>query len=143
MAHLQTKIVTHKTMVCSLYKRCCRNVEAWSLQRTDIRFEMVMMRHKFDLNKDVDMRVGKKLVADGEDLLFQEMHPMRKQFPTSPGGVAHMREPKWLDWLCDYWDPIEKAQYPKYFAKREMWKKERIDRWEKSYGKVKDPWADY
>lgn len=142
MSHLQTKIVTHKSLVQSLFKRACRNSEAWHLRRVDIRFDQVMMRQKFEQNKNVDMRIAKKLLEDGEDELFKNLHPMRKQFPTSPGGVAHMREPKWLDWLADYWDPIEKAAYPKYFAKREMWKKERIDRWEKSYGKIKDPWAD-
>jgi len=35
----------------------------------------------------------------------------------------------------DSWHPLEKAQYPKYFAKREERKKEYIALWEKRWGK--------
>jgi len=143
MAHLQTKIPTHASKVCSLYKRALRNIENWQLQPTDVRYEAVLMRHRFDQNKHFNQRIGKKLLADGEDELFKSLHPIRKQFADCPGGVAYMRTPKFLDCLQDFWDPIEKAQYPSHFAKREMWKRERIDRWEKKYGKINDPWADY
>jgi len=142
MAHLQTRIPTHASQVCSLYKRALRNIENWQITPHHNRFEAVMLRARFDKNKDVNLRIGKKLMADGEDELFHSLHPQPKLFATSPGGVAYQREPEWYDWLLDFWDPIEKAQYPKYFAKREMWKKERIARWEKQYGKIKDPWAD-
>jgi NADH dehydrogenase (ubiquinone) 1 beta subcomplex subunit 9 len=34
------------------------------------------------------------------------------------------------------WHPLERAQYPEYFARREQRKKEYIERWEKKYGKA-------
>ena len=38
-----------------------------------------MMRHKFEQNRNVDMRIAKKLLEDGEEELFRNLHPMRKQ----------------------------------------------------------------
>ena len=55
--------------------------------------------------------------------------------PHSPGGVAYGREVIPPDWVLDYWDPIEKAAYPKYFALREKRKREYLEMWEKKYGK--------
>lgn len=37
--------------------------------------------------------------------------------------------------MLDYWHPLEKAQYPEYFARREQRKIEYIEKWEKKYGK--------
>lgn len=53
----------------------------------------------------------------------------------SPGGVAHGRVVIPPDWILDYWHPLEKAQYPEYFARREQRKQEFIKLWEKKYGK--------
>jgi NADH dehydrogenase (ubiquinone) 1 beta subcomplex subunit 9 len=36
--------------------------------------------------------------------------------------------------FLDYWHPLEKAQYPKYFATREIRKMEYIMWWQKKYG---------
>lgn len=55
--------------------------------------------------------------------------------PDSPGGVAYGREVIPPDWVLDYWHPLEKAQYPEYFARREERKKEFVKMWEKKYGK--------
>lgn len=61
-------------------------------------------------------------------------------FPVaySPGGVAFEREVEPPDWVLDYWHPLEKAEYPEYFKKREQRKKEFIAMWEKQYGKYED-----
>lgn len=55
--------------------------------------------------------------------------------PDSPGGVAYQREVTPPDWVIDYWHPLEKAQYPEYFARREQRKKEFVKLWEQKYGK--------
>lgn len=55
--------------------------------------------------------------------------------PESPGGVAYGREVIPPDWIVDYWHPLEKAQYPEYFARREQRKKEFVKMWEQKYGK--------
>lgn len=35
----------------------------------------------------------------------------------------------------DYWHPLEKAQYPDYFARREQRKKEFVEWYDKTYGR--------
>lgn len=61
---------------------------------------------------------------------------------NSPGGCAFEREVIPPDWILDYWHPLEKAQYPEYFARREQRKKEYVIWWEKMYGKY-EPSADH
>jgi NADH dehydrogenase (ubiquinone) 1 beta subcomplex subunit 9 len=55
--------------------------------------------------------------------------------PSAPGGAAFEREVIPPDWVLDYWHPLEKAQYPEYFARREQRKLEYVAWWEKKYGK--------
>lgn len=55
----------------------------------------------------------------------------------SPGGVAFEREVIPPDWILDYWHPLEKQQYPEYFARREKRKAEFVKLWEQKYGKPK------
>uniref|UniRef100_A0A673FJA1 NADH dehydrogenase [ubiquinone] 1 beta subcomplex subunit 9 n=2 Tax=Sinocyclocheilus rhinocerous TaxID=307959 RepID=A0A673FJA1_9TELE len=35
------------------------------------------------------------------------------------------------EWCLDHWHPSEKAMYPDYFAKREQWKKLRVQSWDR------------
>ena len=39
--------------------------------------------------------------------------------------------------MLDLWHPLERAQYPEYFARRHQRKLEYMERWEKKYGKEK------
>ncbi|KAL3288449.1 hypothetical protein HHI36_002894 [Cryptolaemus montrouzieri] len=127
-------LVTHTRKVQSLYKRVLRNLENYYDRREVFRFRAVLMRAEFDKNKNIkDMRLAKKLLQEGEEELFRTMHPIPRKFPESPGGVAYNRAVPVPDWLLDYWHPLEKAQYPEYFAKREEMKKEYVKLWEKLY----------
>lgn len=81
------------------------------------------------------MREAKRLLEEGEKELFLKQHYQPKKFAKSPGGVAYAREVDPPDWVLDYWHPLEKAQYPEYFARRELRKKQFIEWWEKQYGK--------
>lgn len=36
------------------------------------------------------------------------------------------------------WHPLERAQYPEYFALRDQRKQEYIDRWHKKYGQQQE-----
>jgi len=40
--------------------------------------------------------------------------------------------------LLDFWHPLERAEYPEYFARRNQRKLEYIERWEKKYGKSEE-----
>lgn len=114
------------------------------------------MRARFDENVKKDLSKGVQLVEDGEKELFSKQHyqpkkcrlfvctilgtsdintSFRNLVANSPGGCAFEREVIPPDWVLDYWHPLEKAQYPDYFARREQRKKEYVVWWEKQYGK--------
>uniref|UniRef100_A0A6M2DP77 NADH dehydrogenase [ubiquinone] 1 beta subcomplex subunit 9 n=1 Tax=Xenopsylla cheopis TaxID=163159 RepID=A0A6M2DP77_XENCH len=127
---------THAKRVCSLYKRALRNLECYRFERDSFRYHATLLRHRFDIHKaEKDPRKAQKLVEDGEEELFQDLHYQPRQFANSPGGVAYGREVICPDWVLDYWHPLEKAQYPKYFETREQRKKEYLEFYEKQYGK--------
>ncbi|KAI4469020.1 nadh-ubiquinone oxidoreductase b22 subunit [Holotrichia oblita] len=136
MASLPTGLVSHTRRVQSLYKKALRCLESWYDRREVYRYHAVLMRKRFDENKDIrDMRVAKDLIAQGEEEVFQKNHWHPRKFPESPGGVAYERVVIPPDWMVDHWHPLEKAQYPTYFAKREELKKKFVDEWTKKYGK--------
>jgi len=88
------------------------------------------------------MRLAKHLLKEGEEEVFMKQHYQPILFPTSArGGVAYNRHPHVPDYVMDYWDPIEKARYPKYFARREKMKDEFEEWYFKTYSeekKIKD-----
>ncbi|GJQ78305.1 hypothetical protein Trydic_g22143 [Trypoxylus dichotomus] len=136
MAGLPSELVSHTRKVQSLYKRALRSLENWYDRREVYRYHAVLMRKQFDDNKDIrDMRRAKELIVQGEEELFKKGHWLPRRFPESPGGVAYEREVRPPDWILDYWHPLEKAEYPTYFAKREELKKKYIEDWQKKYGK--------
>lgn len=107
--------------------------------RFQYRYQAVLMRDRFDQNRNIkDFREVMKVMEAGENELFMKQHPQPKKFPNSPGGVAYERENIPPDWIVDYWHPLEKAQYPDYFARREVRKKEYLEMWDKKYGKGAD-----
>lgn len=135
--YVPTGLISHTRKVQSLYKRVLRNILAEVVDRDKYRYHAVLMRHRFDQNKDIkDMRIAKKLLIEAEEELFLNKHPQQMIFPYSVGGVAHDREHYTPDHLLDLWYPIEKAAYPKYFARREQRKKEYIERYIKKYGEI-------
>lgn len=118
------------------------------------------MRARFEENRKVkDMAKAAHLLAAGEQELFNTQHyqPIKCKLclelvysifillmcfniykhivANSPGGCAFERDVEPPDWVLDYWHPLEKAQYPEFFAKREQRKKEFVAWWEKQYGK--------
>ncbi|KAL1513570.1 hypothetical protein ABEB36_002967 [Hypothenemus hampei] len=133
--NLPTGLISHTRKVQSLYKRAVRNLESWHEYRDIFRYHATILRKRFDDNKQVDMITAKQLISEGEDELFSQIHYAPAKFPESPGGVAYEREVTPPDWVVDYWHPLEKAQYPEYFARREQRKKEFIKLWEQQYGK--------
>ncbi|XP_037958680.1 NADH dehydrogenase [ubiquinone] 1 beta subcomplex subunit 9 [Teleopsis dalmanni] len=130
-------ITTHARQVCSLYKRALRNLESWYDERYIFRYRAVLLRQRFEENRCVDMATAVSLLKQGEQEVFETQHYQPRKFPGSPGGCAYEREVIPPDWVLDYWHPLEKAQYPEYFAKREQRKKEFVAWWEKQYGKPK------
>lgn len=129
-----TGLVSHATRVKSLYKKALRNLESWYDRREVYRYHAVLMRARFDENVCVeDRRLAKELLEKGEEELFKYQHINVRKFFDSPGGSAYLREVIPPDWVVDYWHPLEKAQYPEYFARREERKREYIKFWKKLF----------
>jgi len=126
--------VTHTQRVQSLYRRARRDLQAWAETESeweDYLVERCLLRQRFENNRHIkDMRIAKKLLLDGEAELFINEHPQPQKFTYSPGGVCYAREVILSDELLDYWSPLEKAQYPYYFARREQRKLEYLKLWE-------------
>ncbi|KAJ8970892.1 hypothetical protein NQ314_000979 [Rhamnusium bicolor] len=130
MVNLPTGLVTHTRKIQSLYKRSLRMLECFYDRRDVLRYHAVLMRQRFDQNRDIkDMRIAKDLLIKGEEELFENQHWNPKKC------VAYERDVEPPDWVLDYWHPLEKAQYPEYFARREQRKKEFVKLWEQKYGK--------
>ncbi|XP_046682100.1 NADH dehydrogenase [ubiquinone] 1 beta subcomplex subunit 9 [Homalodisca vitripennis] len=130
------RYLTFTDKVKRCYKRSLRNLEDWVHDRADFRIQAVLCRAKFDeiVNCKDPVKANSMLEATEKDL-FQNTHWQPRKWPKSVGGVAYDREVKPPDWVLDYWHPLEKAQYPEYFARREQRKKEYVEWWEKTYGK--------
>jgi len=133
--------LSHARKVRALYKAAVRNIESmWAFDRLNARYDSVLMRKRFDDNKNItDPRIAKKLLLDGEKEYKEKYYPAPLKWATAPGGCAHLRYEETNDMLLDHWHPLEKAQYPEYFAIRDIRKREAMERWEKKYGKPEDP----
>jgi len=136
--YLTTRAVSHRERVCSLYKKALRTIESYIVLREEYRYRAVLLRQRFDQRKvEKDMRIAQKLVEDGEEELFQCQHPIPFQYQYSPGGSAYNRFSPKMDWIIDMWHPLEKAQFPHYFKRREQRKDEFIKWWEKNQNRGK------
>ncbi|XP_051160650.1 NADH dehydrogenase [ubiquinone] 1 beta subcomplex subunit 9 [Leptopilina boulardi] len=140
MANIPTGLLSHSQKVCRLYKAILRNIDGYCQTRVEFRYHAVIIRSKFDENKDLrDLRIAKQKIMEGEEWLFKHQHPIPKKFAESIGGCAYGRDVILPDWLLDFWDPWEKAFYPKYFAKREKRKKNYVEFYKKTYGEPEMP----
>ncbi|KAF6018227.1 hypothetical protein EB796_023458 [Bugula neritina] len=135
MTSLTTTILSHKQRVCALYKEAARNLQSMYPERHRFRYHVVLLRDRFDQNAHItDVREAKKILVEGEKELWEKHYPSRIRFGESPGGAAFNRTKYIPDWVLDTWHPYEKAAFPEYFARREIRKKEYLERWENKYG---------
>ncbi|XP_043117703.1 NADH dehydrogenase [ubiquinone] 1 beta subcomplex subunit 9-like isoform X2 [Puntigrus tetrazona] len=126
--------LTHHQKVLRLYKKSLRHIESWCIFRDKYRFYACLLRARFDENKhEKDMMKATMMLKAGEEEFWDNQHPQPYVFPDSPGGTSYERYEcyKIPEWCLDHWHPSEKAMYPDYFAKREQWKKLRVQSWEK------------
>ncbi|KAM3961363.1 NADH dehydrogenase [ubiquinone] 1 beta subcomplex subunit 9 [Aphomia sociella] len=126
---------SHSQKICTLYKSAMRLIESYYSVRHIVRYHQVLLRHQFDTNTCVsDPKEQRRLLWVGEHELFLKRHPVPiAKFPRSvglAGGVAYGRVSEPPDWVLDYWHPLEKAQYPEYFRRRESRKCEYIQKWQ-------------
>ncbi|OAD56609.1 NADH dehydrogenase [ubiquinone] 1 beta subcomplex subunit 9 [Eufriesea mexicana] len=125
MAEIPSGLISHARKVCSLYKRALRALEISNRTRHEYRYRAVLLRQRFDKNRNIpDVRVAKRLLLAGEEELYRMNQCDKTIFPNSPGGICYERYFDPSDAVLDYWHPIDKARYPKYFAQREKLKEE-------------------
>ncbi|XP_077207662.1 NADH dehydrogenase [ubiquinone] 1 beta subcomplex subunit 9 [Paroedura picta] len=126
--------LTHQQKVLRLYKRALRHLESWCIFRDKYRFYACLLRARFEEHKDEkDMVKATRLLMAAEQEFWENQHPQPYIFPDAPQGTSYERNDtyKTPEWALDFWHPSEKAMYPDYFAKREEWKKLRMESWEK------------
>uniref|UniRef100_A0A8C2IB78 NADH dehydrogenase [ubiquinone] 1 beta subcomplex subunit 9 n=1 Tax=Cyprinus carpio TaxID=7962 RepID=A0A8C2IB78_CYPCA len=107
--------------------------------RDKYRFYACLLRARFDENKhEKDMMKATMMLKAGEEEFWANQHPQPYLFPDSPGGTSYERYEcyKAPEWCLDHWHPSEKAMYPDYFAKREQWKKLRVQSWDREVSMI-------
>lgn len=76
MSYLQTRVLTHRQKVLRLYKAAVKNEKSWFADRDEFRFRAVVMRDRFEQNRNVaDLVKAEGLVAQGEQELDSKRHP--------------------------------------------------------------------
>ncbi|BES91749.1 NADH dehydrogenase (ubiquinone) 1 beta subcomplex [Nesidiocoris tenuis] len=137
-SHLPFRILTHKQKVLSLYKRGCRNLESWyGYDRLEGRYAILKLRARFEKNRnESDEKKLAALLVEGEEELFKTQHFQPKKFANTIDGNTYGRAHQAPDWVLDYWHPLEKAQYPEYFLRREKRKQEFLKMWIKENGPI-------
>lgn len=137
-AYLQTEYISHTRRVMSLYKKMCRDLYYHEVDYFEVRFKQLQIRKKFEDNMHIkDMRKAKMLLEEAEaDFKSNIMHPAhqydpRPFHPFSKWGISENREKMVPDYVMDWYHPLEKAQYPYFFAKREQMKDEYLTVWKK------------
>ncbi|KYM77135.1 NADH dehydrogenase [ubiquinone] 1 beta subcomplex subunit 9 [Atta colombica] len=138
MANIPSELLSHQQKVCRLYKRAMRCVEDWFHKTHERRYQIALLRERFDKNKDIkDLKYAKYLLKEGEKEYFSKIHYQPITFAESITGGAYGRECYTPDWALDYWHPLEKAMYPKYFARREQMKDEYLKWYFETYPEEK------
>lgn len=134
--YLKRELISHTRRVCSLYKRMSRDIEFNNGDQLENRFSKLQLRARFDENKNIkDIRAAKAMLEEAEEEFKQTANPYHvlgqplHQF--SKEGIAYGRHLESPDYVMDFYHPLEKAQYPYYFAKREQMKKEYMNMWKK------------
>lgn len=136
MSYLQRELVSHSRRVCSLYKLMCRDIDFWERDYFEGRFKKLVIRREFDKQKNIkDMRKAKALLQQATAKFKQEQHPVHEHgqpiHPFSKEGISYDRALESPDYVMDWYHPLEKAQYPYYYAKREQMKEEYLELWKK------------
>lgn len=113
-----------------------RDIDWWEEDMLEGRFKKLVLRAKFDRNKNIkDMRQAKALYELGVKEFNDNANPFHIHgppfHPFSKEGIAYDRNKVSPDYVMDLYHPLEKAQYPYYYAKREEMKDEYIRLWKK------------
>ncbi|KAF7635045.1 hypothetical protein Mgra_00005486 [Meloidogyne graminicola] len=123
-AWMFSKALSHRQKVMRLYKRCCREIFSYygggdRHAFLEYRFQLVLMRARFDANKDVkEVQMAQYLLADGCRQLWANRNSMPFRFPDDIGGSnydrAHWTPDELIEDRNHYTWP-EREQFPYFF----------------------------
>lgn len=139
--YLKMDLVSHTRRVCSLYKKLCRDIDFSEEDFFEGRYKKLLIRAEFDKHMGIkDRRKAKAILESGEKYLFDNIHPNHSDYqpyhPFSKEGISYGRELLSPDFVMDWYQPLEKAQYPYYYAKREKMKDEYLELWKKKMNPI-------
>lgn len=135
--YLNREFISHSRKVCSLYKRMLRDQDYWTQgDLLEGRFRKLEIRREFEKNMNIkDVRKGKAILEKAEQDFRLQIHPFHHDSPPfhpfSKEGISYGRILESPDYVMDFYNPYEKAQYPYYYAKREAMKEKYIELWRK------------
>jgi NADH dehydrogenase (ubiquinone) 1 beta subcomplex subunit 9 len=76
-----------------LYRNSLRTLLSWAVDRDIFNEEATKLRSRFDTSRGVSAAAASRLLREGEDELFANVHPDPYRVPCSPGGSKFMRNP--------------------------------------------------
>ena len=105
------KQLTHQQRVTRLYRVCSRHLLSWTRDRKAWREQAVILRDKFDENKDLKDQFKIESILQKAEAEFKKyQHPQPYIHPKAPGGTKYERNvpppPNALQML-----PIEEEWY--------------------------------
>mmetsp|Transcript_4273 Transcript_4273/g.6456 ORF Transcript_4273/g.6456 Transcript_4273/m.6456 type:complete len:161 (-) Transcript_4273:249-731(-) len=85
--------LTSNQEVARLYRHALKTLSSWAIDREIFIDEAEKIRARFDENKDAPPATVARLLKEGNDELFEFMHPDPYVVPYMPGGTLFMRNP--------------------------------------------------
>jgi NADH dehydrogenase (ubiquinone) 1 beta subcomplex subunit 9 len=79
--------------VSRLYRHSLRTLLSWAVDRDIFNEEATKLRARFDASRGASAAAASRLLREGEDELYANMHPDPYCIPTMPGGSKFMRNP--------------------------------------------------
>lgn len=77
--------------VATLYRHALRHLLSWCIDRDIFNDEATKLRARFDANRGVSPAAAARLLEEGQDELFDNLHPDIYKIPCMPGGSLFMR----------------------------------------------------
>lgn len=76
-----------------MYRHSLRTLLSWAVDRDIFNEEATKLRARFDSKRGVSPATASRLLQEGQDELFEWMHPDPYCIPSMPGGSKFMRNP--------------------------------------------------
>ena len=76
-----------------MYRHSLKTLLSWAVDRDVFNEAATRIRQRFDSNRGQNAAAASRLLKEGQDELFDYMHPDPYVIPTMPGGSKFMRNP--------------------------------------------------